>query len=39
MRYQHAADDRDRAIAAALSEFHGAKVVTLRPGRSARKEA
>ena len=31
MRYQHAADDRDEAIAAALSGFHGAKVVTLRP--------
>jgi integrase len=34
MRYQHAADDRDAAIAAALSEFHNAKVVTLRPRRS-----
>jgi integrase len=33
MRYQHAADDRDKAIAAALSEFHAAKVVTLRPKR------
>jgi integrase len=31
MRYQHAADDRDRAIAEALSGFHTAKVVTLRP--------
>jgi len=31
MIYQHAADDRDAAIAAALSEFHQAKVVTLRP--------
>jgi integrase len=31
MRYQHAADDRDAAIAAALSEFHQAKAVTLRP--------
>lgn len=31
MRYQHAADDRDAAIAAALSEFHVGKVVTLRP--------
>jgi integrase len=31
MRYQHAADDRDAAIAAALSELHQAKVVTLRP--------
>jgi integrase len=37
--YQHAAEDRDRAIADALSEFHGAKVVTLRPRRSARKDA
>jgi integrase len=34
MRYQHAADDRDAAIADALSEFHGAKVVTLRPRRA-----
>jgi integrase len=34
MRYQHAADDRDRAIAEALSAFHQAKVVELRPGRS-----
>jgi integrase len=33
MRYQHATDDRDKAIAAALSEFHAAKVVTLRPKR------
>jgi integrase len=39
MRYQHAADDRDAAIAAALSEFHQAKVVTLRPRRGARKGA
>jgi len=31
MRYQHAADDRDAAIAAALSEFHQAKTVALRP--------
>ena len=31
MRYQHAADDRDAAIAEALSEFHQAKTVTLRP--------
>ena len=31
MRYQHAADDRDRAIAEALSGFHVAKAVTLRP--------
>ena len=37
MLYQHAADDRDAAIAAALSEFHEAKVVTLRPRRGARK--
>ena len=34
MRYQHAADDRDAAIAEALSGFHQAKVVTLRPRRS-----
>jgi integrase len=33
MRYQHAADDRDAAIASALSEFAGAKVVALRPRR------
>jgi integrase len=39
MLYQHAADDRDAAIAAALSEFHAAKVVTLRPRRSKRKGA
>jgi integrase len=39
MRYQHAADDRDAAIAAALSEFHQAKAVTLRPRRSAPKGA
>jgi hypothetical protein len=31
MRYQHASDDRDAAIAAALSEFHTGKVVALRP--------
>jgi integrase len=31
MRYQHATADRDRAIAEALSGFHQAKVVTLRP--------
>jgi integrase len=31
MRYQHATDDRDRAIAEALSEFHVGQVVTLRP--------
>jgi integrase len=35
MRYQHAADDRDQAIAEALSEFAGAKVVALRPRRKA----
>jgi integrase len=33
MRYQHAADDRDQAIAEALSEFAGANVVALRPRR------
>jgi integrase len=31
MRYQHATDDRETAIASALGEFHGAKVVRLRP--------
>jgi integrase len=31
MRYQHAGADRDRAIAAALSEFHAGDVVALRP--------
>jgi integrase len=31
MRYQHATDDRDRAIADALSEFHAGNVVALRP--------
>lgn len=31
MRYQHATQDRDAAIAAALSEFASAKVVELRP--------
>ena len=31
LRYQHAADDRDRAIAEALSGFHRAQVVTLLP--------
>jgi integrase len=31
MRYQHATDDRDRAIAAALSGFHEADVIELRP--------
>ena len=36
MRYQHAADDRDAAIAAALSEFAGGQVVPLRPSRRAR---
>ena len=37
MRYQHATDDRDRAIAEALSEFHAGNVVALRPneGRTA----
>ena len=29
-RYQHAASDRDKAIAAALSDFHEADVVELR---------
>jgi integrase len=33
MRYQHAAADRDKAIAAALSQFHKAGVVQLRPRR------
>jgi integrase len=33
MRYQHAADDRDQAIAEALSGFAAAKVVTLRERR------
>ena len=31
MRYQHAGADRDKAIAAALSEIHEADVVRLRP--------
>ena len=31
MRYQHATADRDRAIADALSDFHDADVITLRP--------
>jgi integrase len=31
MRYRHATDDRDRAIAEALSEFHAGNVVALRP--------
>jgi hypothetical protein len=31
MRYQHAAADRERAIAEALSGFAGATVVPLRP--------
>jgi integrase len=33
MRHQHATDDRDKAIAEALSGFHAANVVTLRPKR------
>jgi integrase len=37
MIYQHAADDRDAAIAAALSEIHVAKVVELRPRRGAQR--
>lgn len=36
MRYQHAADDRDAAIAAALSDFATAKVVELRPREATR---
>jgi integrase len=36
MRYQHATSDRDAAIAAALSEFHTAKVVALRPETATR---
>jgi len=37
MRYQHATDDRNQAIAEALSEFHTGNVVPLRPkeGRTA----
>jgi integrase len=35
IRYQHATDDRDRAIAEALSGFHQAKAVPLRPKRQA----
>jgi integrase len=31
MRYQHAADERRHAIAAALTRMHGAEVVALRP--------
>jgi integrase len=31
MRYQHATEERDQAIAQALSEFHEADVVQLRP--------
>jgi integrase len=31
MRYQHATAERDRAIAQALSEFHDADIVQLRP--------
>jgi integrase len=38
MRYQHATADRDVAIAEALSEFHQAKTVLLRPRRNARKD-
>jgi integrase len=34
MRYQHASADRDRAIAQALSEFHDANVVQLRPANA-----
>lgn len=34
MRYQHAAADRDKAIAEALSGFAGAKVVRLQPRRA-----
>jgi integrase len=34
MLYQHATDDRGAAIAAALSEFHAAEVVELRPRRA-----
>jgi integrase len=33
LTYQHATDDRDRAIAEALSEFHAGNVVALRPKR------
>jgi RNA binding exosome subunit len=37
MHYQHATEDRDRAIAEALSEFHAGNVIALRPkeGRTA----
>jgi hypothetical protein len=35
MRYQHAVAERDQAIAAALSDIAGAKVVALRPRRKA----
>ena len=38
MRYQHATDDRDAAIAEALSEFHQAKTVTLRPRRGGKRK-
>ena len=38
MRYQHATDDRDAAIADALSEFHQAKTVTLRPRRDGKRK-
>jgi integrase len=34
MRYQHATEDRDAAIAAALSEFASAEVVRLTPRRA-----
>lgn len=37
MRYQHAVDDRDRAIAEALSEFHAGSVVELRPRQARRR--
>lgn len=36
LRYQHAAADRDRAIAEALSGFASAKVVALKPRQAAR---
>lgn len=35
MHYQHAAADRDRVIAEALSELATANVVELRPSREA----
>jgi integrase len=34
MLYQHASADRDAAIAAALSDFHDAKLVALRPRKA-----